>query len=75
MSQNVSVEQQCNAVLAQPCPYTKPPLMFVGGHEFCPCVCKAIRAAYIGGYKAGKAGETPEVGVDDEVGREPNRAA
>lgn len=58
------VEVQCNAVLAQPCPYKVPPLSFLGGHNFCPCVCTAIRTAYIGGYKDGKAGIEPEVGLD-----------
>lgn len=55
---------ECNAILAQPCIYTEPPLSFLGGHKFCPCVCKAIRTAYIGGYKDAKDGLPPEVGVE-----------
>jgi len=71
MSQSANpVEQQCNAVLAQPCPYKAPPLMFMGGHSFCPCVCRAIRTAYIGGYRDGKAGTPPEVGIEYIDGKE-----
>lgn len=64
MSASNSVEHQCNAILAQPCPYKIPPFSFIGGHQFCPCICKAVRAAYIGGYKDGKAGQEPEVGIE-----------
>jgi hypothetical protein len=38
--------------------------MYLGGHQFCPCVCRAIRTAYVGGYKDGKAGREPEVGIE-----------
>ena len=61
---DIPVEEQCNAVLKQPCPYTHPPLFFLGGHSFCPCIYTTIRTAYIGGYKHGKAGTTPEVGLE-----------
>jgi len=54
----------CKSILQRPCPYTKPPLKYLNGHEFCPCINEAIRQAYIGGYKAGRANETPEVGIE-----------
>jgi hypothetical protein len=53
---------KCEELLKQPCPYTKPPFTYVNGHSFCPCFTEAIRQAYIGGYRAGKANETPELG-------------
>lgn len=58
------VEVQCNAVLATPCPYKAPPLQFLGGHQFCPCICKAIRTAYVGGFLDAKNGREPEVGIE-----------
>lgn len=57
------VQKECDDILREPCMYTLPPLMFLGGHSFCPCVCKAIRVAYVGGYKAAKEGREPEVGI------------
>lgn len=64
MSENKTVDYDCNAVLAQPCPYKEPPLYFIGGHKFCPCISKAIRTAYVGGYTHGKLGVEPEVGIE-----------
>ena len=61
---NMPVQQECEHILQQPCPYKVPPLMFINGHQFCPCICKAIRTAYIGGYKAAKTGQEPEVGLE-----------
>lgn len=52
----------CTLILQRPCPYKVPPFKFLNGHEFCPCFNEALRQSYIGGYKAGKAGEEPEVG-------------
>lgn len=63
MSKDMPVQAQCDAILKEPCMYKLPPLMFLGGHSFCPCVCKAIRAAYVGGYLAAKEGREPEVGI------------
>jgi hypothetical protein len=59
-----SAEQECNLILAQPCPYKVPPFSFIGGHQFCPCICNAVRRAYVCGYRAAKAGEEPEVGLE-----------
>jgi hypothetical protein len=58
------VEQDCMAILQQPCMYTASPFSYMNGHQFCPCVCKAIRTAYVGGYRAAKTGQEPEVGIE-----------
>jgi hypothetical protein len=60
----VTVNELCKSILQRPCVYTKPPLKYVGGHEFCPCITETIRQAYIGGYKAGRSGTEPEVGIE-----------
>jgi len=62
----MTVNDHVKSYLQRPCPYTHPPLKYQGGHEFCPCITEAIRQAYIGGYKAGKAGEESEVGVIED---------
>lgn len=50
-------------ILRSPCPYNPPPLEYLGGHAFCPCISNAIRAAYIGGYSDGKEDKELKVGV------------
>ena len=57
--------ERCKSYIQRPCIYTKPPFKYIGAHDFCPCITEAIRQAYIGGYRAGKAGDVPEVGVID----------
>jgi hypothetical protein len=60
----MTTNELCKSILERPCPYTKPPFK-IGTHEFCTCISEAIRQAYIGGYKAGKANEIPEVGREE----------
>lgn len=60
---DMPTQDMCDRILQQPCPYKAPPLMFMGGHSFCPCICQALRVAYLGGYAAAKEGKPPEVGV------------
>lgn len=59
----MTTEDLCMSILKRACIYAIPPFVYVGGHSFCPDITEAIRVAYIGGYRAGKAGEEPEVGV------------
>jgi hypothetical protein len=63
---NMTVDEHVKSILARPCIYTEPPLVYLGGHKFCPCITEAIRQAYIGGYRHGKAGTEPEVGTIEE---------
>lgn len=58
------VSKQCDEILKEPCPYKFNPLQFINGHSFCPCILKAIRTAYIGGYLDAKEGKEPEVGIN-----------
>jgi hypothetical protein len=60
----MTVNDTCKSYLQQPCPYKEPPFYYINGHKFCPCINEAIRQAYIGGYRAGKAGTEPEVGQE-----------
>jgi ribosome modulation factor len=62
----MTVDEQVKSILSQMCPYKEPPLVYLGGHQFCPCITEAIRQAYIGGYRHGKTGMEPEVGSKEE---------
>lgn len=60
----MTIDQECGVILQQPCPYKVPPFTFLNGHSFCPCITKAIRTAYVGGYRAAQAGQKPELGIE-----------
>lgn len=60
------VEKVTTDILRQPCPYMVPPYSYIGGHSFCPCFCKALRAAYITGFNDAKAGREQTLGVSEQ---------
>lgn len=68
---DMPVQAMCDRILQTPCPYKVPPFFFIGGHQFCPCICQALKVAYLGGYAAAKEGKPPEMGVI-EVKEEPH---
>ena len=61
-----SVDAKVDAILAQPCPYKIPPLQYLNGHAVCPCICRAMRAAYIEGYLDNARNVSPQVGLPKE---------
>lgn len=63
---NDTLDDKVNAILAQSCPYRVPPLQYLNGHAVCPCICRAVRMAYIEGYDASSKNVDPQVGVRNE---------
>lgn len=61
-----SLDTVINRILAQPCPYKVPPLQYLNGHAVCPCICNAVRRAYIEGY------DDAQTGIHMQVGRRTN---
>lgn len=62
-----TIDDKVNAILSQPCPYKVPPLQYLNGHAVCPCICRAIRMAYIEGYEDRVNNTDPQVGVKNEA--------